>query len=72
MIEQSIKCEECGAERGQANHWFELRRTPGGSPYFLEWTFEALQPETEHICGETCAHLVLSKFLTALRERTKA
>ncbi len=68
MIASSVTCEECGAVRGPGNHWLELRRTPSGAPYFREWTYEAEQPGTEHICGEDCAHLVLSKHLTSLRE----
>ena len=68
MIGVSYRCEECNTERGEGNHWFELRRTPSGAPYFREWTFEAEQPGTEHICGEKCAHSVLGKHLTALRE----
>ena len=71
MIGQAITCEECGTTRGVANHWFELRRTTSGAPYFREWTPEAEQPGTEHICGEACAHLVLSRHLTALRETAK-
>lgn len=72
MIGQSVTCEECGATRDSSvNHWFELRRTPSGAPYFREWTYEAEQPGTEHICGEACAHLVLSKHLSALREVAK-
>ena len=71
MIGQSVTCEECGAVRGIGNHWFELRRTPSGAPYFREWTYEAEQPGTEHICGEKCAHGVLSKYLSGLREKTK-
>lgn len=72
MIGQLIRCEECGAVRDPSvNHWLELRRTPSGAPYFREWTFEAEQPGTEHICGEACAHTVLSKHLTTLREVAK-
>ena len=71
MIGQSVTCEECGAVRDASNHWFELRRTLSGAPYFREWTYEAEQPGTEHICGEKCAHAVLSKYLTALRELAK-
>lgn len=71
MIRSAITCEECGIERGSANHWFELRRTPSGAPYFREWTYEAEQPGAEHICGEACAHKVLGKHLTALREVAK-
>ena len=71
VISQSIKCDECGAERGSANHWFELRRSRNGSPYFEAWSLEAEKPGTEHICGEKCAHSVLGNFLAALRESAK-
>ena len=71
MIGQSVTCEECGAVRGIGNHWFELRRTPSGAPYFREWTYEAEQPGTEHVCGEKCAHLVLNRHLASLRELAK-
>ena len=71
MIYQSIKCEECRVERGEGNHWFELRRTPSGAPYFREWTFEAELPDASHVCGEKCAHLVLNRHLASLRELAK-
>jgi hypothetical protein len=67
VIGRAVTCEECGAIRGEGNHWFELRRTLSGAPYFSEWTPDAEQPGTEHIC----AHTVLSKHLTALREVAK-
>jgi hypothetical protein len=71
VIGRAVTCEECGAIRGEGNHWFELRRTLSGAPYFSEWTPDAEQPGTEHICGEACAHTILSKHLTALREVAK-
>ena len=71
MINYEPECDECGARRGPGNHWLELRRTPSGAPYFREWTEEAMQPGVGHICGEACAHVVLSKYLTALRERVR-
>ena len=71
MIGQAITCEECGSVRGEGNHWLELRRTTSAAPYFREWTPEAEQPGTEHICGEACAHLVLSRHLASLREVAK-
>ena len=72
MIGVSYQCEECKRERGPANHWLELRHTPSGSPYFREWTFEAEVPEAQHVCSENCAHVILSKYLTALREKVKS
>ena len=71
MIGVSYRCEECYRERGPANHWLELRHTPSGAPYFREWTFEAELPEAKHVCSEKCAHVILSKYLTELRERAR-
>jgi hypothetical protein len=71
MISPNCLCNECGALKGEGNRWFELRRTTSGAPYFREWTLDAEQPGTEHICGEKCAHAVLSKYLTALREQVR-
>ena len=70
MIELTIKGNECGAKRGEGNHWLELRWLRD-APYFLGWSPDSLQPGTEHICGEKCAHAILSKHLTALRDKTK-
>ena len=70
-IGTSIKCEECNAERGSANHWLELRHSRQGAPYFLEWTKAATRDGSKHVCGESCAHLILGKHLAALRDKVK-
>lgn len=71
MINRGITCDVCKKKRGPSNHWFELRRTITGAPYFLEWTGESEDPGTGHICGEACAHVVLSRHLAALREKVR-
>ena len=71
MISQSIRCEECNAERGIANHWLELRHSKQGAPYFLEWSRAAEKPGSKHVCGQTCAHLILDRHLAALRDKAK-
>ena len=71
MIAQSIRCEECNAERGSANHWLELRHSKQGAPYFLEWSKAATKPGSKHVCGESCAHSILGKHLAALRDKAK-
>ena len=72
MITTTYQCEQCAVEKGEGNKWLELRHTPSGSPYFREWTFEAEVPEAQHVCSENCAHVILSKYLTALREKVKS
>jgi hypothetical protein len=70
VIGISFRCEHCKAERGEANHWFELRHVKG-APYFLAWSKAAEKPGSKHICSEKCAHSVLDAHLTALREKAK-
>jgi len=70
VIELSVKCEECSAERGLANHWLELRHAKG-APYFLEWSKAAEKPGSKHVCGEDCAHRIVGRYLTTLREKSK-
>lgn len=66
MIQQVITCDVCGSEKRQTNHWFvvyeesgELRTSGWMSPHLL-------YPGTKHLCGETCLHKLVGKFLTRL------
>jgi hypothetical protein len=66
VIQQVITCDICGSQKRQANHWFvareesgELRINGWNSPHLLS-------PETKHLCGETCAHKLISQFLMKL------
>lgn len=66
MIRQVITCDICGTPKQQTNHWFiackesgELRIS-GWNPCYLK------SPETKHLCGETCAHKLISHFLMRL------
>ena len=72
MIKSTYKCEECLNEKGEGNGWLELRHTPSGAPYSREWTFEAELQEAKHVCSEKCAHVILSKHLSVLREKARA
>lgn len=69
MISMAVKCEECNAERGAANHWLELRHAKS-APYFLKWGPRSLRKGTKHVCGQKCAHLILDRHLASLRGDT--
>lgn len=72
---QAVKtiCDECGAEKREANHWFQARlftHTAGVSVVFEKW-FETGQPtERVDLCGAECAAKVLQRWLSTgkLRE----
>jgi hypothetical protein len=66
VIRQAISCDICGTEKRQANHWFvayeqsgDLRISGWNSPYLS-------CAGTKHLCGETCLHKLISKFLAKL------
>ena len=68
-IRRIFNCDQCGAERKEANHWFVVRMTALGL-YFNTWAWaeqEGLLEDslTTHLCGQQCAHKLLDQFLVA-------
>ncbi len=68
MLKKILTCDECGAERRDANHWFVYERTKVGLHFHTwewaakEWTLEA--EHVGHLCGQQCGHKLLDRFLT--------
>jgi hypothetical protein len=64
------RCDECGTEKKETNHWFEIQMGEYG-PGFTRTLI--VTPWTEHpngvlhICGEQCAHKVLQKWLEGVK-----
>ena len=66
MIRQVITCDICGIQKQQTNHWF-VAREESGELRMSGWNSRYLQsPETKHLCGEACAHKLVSHFLMRL------
>ena len=58
-IEQSIRCDVCGRQKGEANKWFSLSG----------WRVVAFNPKAKkHLCSEDCAHRMLARELQRVRE----
>lgn len=63
-IIQQIQCDICGVTRQQANHWFACLRTNH------EWVIDPLEVpvnierigNARIVCGEDCAHKLLSQW----------
>lgn len=64
-VEKVIKCDVCGAVRGEGNRWFSMVNTLGESPCLLDF----YENSPQHICSETCAHKALSDWLAEARKR---
>jgi hypothetical protein len=66
VIQQVIACDICGAQKREANHWF-VACEESGELRISGWNSLHLQsPATKHLCGETCAHKLISQFLMKL------
>ncbi len=58
-IEQSIRCDVCGRQKGEANKWFSLSG----------WRPVAFNPKAKkHYCSENCFHVMVSRELQRVRE----
>ena len=66
MIQQVITCDICGSQKRQTNHWF-VARVEAGELRINGWnSVHHFPPGTKHLCGETCAHKLISHFLMTL------
>ena len=63
MIRQVITCNICGSQKRQTNHWFEAYQETGELRISGLNSLRLLSPETKHLCGEACAHKLISQFL---------
>ena len=68
VIQQVIRCDMCGRQKRQANHWFVAREEPGELRITGWNSHQLLSPQTKHLCGETCAHKLLSHSLMKLAD----
>lgn len=62
----TFTCDVCGRVKGETNHWFVALHPVG--IWFGPWSENrARQPKSVHLCGETCACIHLSEFLSELK-----
>lgn len=66
MRVEITKCDVCGTEKKQANHWFvafsnSLNGQPGLT--FHPWAVGNLAINAIHLCGQACAQKQLNSFL---------
>ena len=63
VIRQVITCNICGSQKRQTNHWFVAYQETGELRISGWNSLRQLSPETKHLCGEACAHKLISQFL---------
>lgn len=68
MKTQSYKCDICGVEKREANHWLVARRFGWRSVLFRPWSeVTAGSKGVVHLCGQNHAH----EFLNTVLEEDK-
>ena len=66
VIRQVITCDVCGSQKRQTNHWFAAYEESGELRIGGWNSLHRLSPDTQHLCGEACAHKLISQFLMRL------
>jgi hypothetical protein len=71
MIGQAVKCDICGLQKQETNHWLVAITRPGMEGLLFLPAEAAENPHIpgftyEDICGEACLHKRLSRWLTDL------
>lgn len=70
------RCDVCGDERKEANHWFIVGQAYVVSSripkHLLIMPWSAILPVVDplHICGEQCLHTVISQYASSLLGQT--
>lgn len=60
------KCDNCGREKQQSNHWFAVRIGEAFHIYHWEFFGEGRDDDSiphKHVCGQSCLLALLQPFL---------
>ncbi len=72
MRVETVKCDQCGAMKGEGNHWLKLKVAPalGDLPLAVhastgenDRTYLEESWETRDLCGQACFHKHLDALL---------
>ena len=58
MIDETTKCDVCGVQRKEVNHWYLVRANRSG----LHFPRKRALGDKD-VCGQACAHLLLDRWL---------
>lgn len=72
MRREVYTCDVCGITRTESNHWWlvidmgtdavRLMGLPLGFS-IVKWDDRAILLQTKHVCGQECAHKLLSAYM---------
>jgi len=70
MKVDSYKCDGCGIQKGENNHWFKFRSYPNegnGSEFIVnDWNNKSEDyANTKHLCSDACVIRMVQSWLSA-------
>jgi hypothetical protein len=68
-VKATYTCDNCGAVKGETNHWFAIHQMSTGFLGFSIMAFANSGLGAWHLCGEAC---VMAKVSQCLREISAA
>jgi len=73
MKVDSFKCDSCGRQKGENNHWYKFRAYPdtGNGPEFTVNPFDSEGtdfPTTKHLCSDACVIKTVQVWLSEQTE----
>jgi hypothetical protein len=72
------KCDVCGKQKGESNHWWLRQRNLADLHVFVLLPWDAAAPDIvdvagvavyEHICSESCAIKSLSQYMARMQPK---
>ena len=73
MRSVSVKCDVCGTQKQETNHWLYVNYRILERHESIEFSVEAGENKLcLDICGDECAHKLLSQWLTGLKSSRDA
>jgi hypothetical protein len=74
MFKPVYLCDECRAEKKEANHWLALRETKDRDQTHSRLeirAFDDASPNDSHICGSACMIKAVSRFAEEMNDKVE-
>lgn len=63
MRVETVKCDECGAIKGESNHWLKIQVDPETGAVSVKHCVPMIGYQERDICGQACFHKYLDRIL---------
>ena len=72
MRVDTFKCDVCGIQKGETNHWYSLEKTVKNDNARLELLAAVFtDPAYMHLCSDACVIKAVQQWLSAQKEASQ-